>query len=90
MGTSASADRTTEPFRSQFTETLDSATFPMCGPADLLSVMANGRDVFVVGDVELVALELALACGDHLSFPYESGDELVEDVTSALKQTYRP
>jgi hypothetical protein len=89
MPTSTSIDRTPDPLRTQLVETFETATFPLRRPVDLLPVLATGRGVFVDDDVELVALELALACGDQLSFPYESATELADDVASAVRATRR-
>jgi hypothetical protein len=80
-------DRTTEPLRAQLVEAFETTTFPVRRPTALLSAMANGRGVFVVDDVELVALELALTCGESLSFPYETVDDIVDDIVAALRRS---
>jgi hypothetical protein len=90
MDTVPQVDSAVEPLRAQLQETFETATFPVRQPADLLTVMATGRSVFVADGIELVALELAIACGDQLSFPYATAEELVEDVMTALRRSYRP
>jgi hypothetical protein len=72
-------DSSVKLLKRQLKETFSAARYPLCDPADLLSALANGRQVFVVDDVELVPLELALTASDSLSFPYDSPTDLVED-----------
>jgi hypothetical protein len=87
MPPSTSIDPAADPFRTQLVETFETATFPLRRPAELLPALATGSGVFVVDDVELVALELALACGDQLSFPYGSATELADDVVRAVRRS---
>jgi hypothetical protein len=89
MSSPEPSDPTFEPLRAQLLETFEAARFPVRGPADFRAVMSAGRSVFVVDGVELVALELSVTWEDQLSFPYTSADELVEDVTTALRRAHR-
>lgn len=72
-------DTSIDHLKRQLKETFATARYPLHGPADLLSALAEGRGVFVVDDVELVALELALTASDSLSFPYDSPTDLADD-----------
>jgi hypothetical protein len=83
MATLSAVDSAVDPLRAQLTEAFDAGSFPVRRPADLLSLMANGPSVFVVDDHEMAALELALACGETLEFPYERPEDLVDDVVAA-------
>lgn len=84
MATTASTDRATDPLRTQLLDSFESSSFPVRQPNDLLPVIANASPVYVVDGRELVGLELALRCGRHLSFPYETREELVDDLVLAF------
>jgi hypothetical protein len=89
MSYPAPSDPTAEPLRTQLIETFEAAEFPIRGPGDFRTAMAAGRSVFVVDGIELVVLELSITWEDQLSFPYEDPDELVGDVTAALRRGRR-
>jgi hypothetical protein len=76
--------------RRQLSETFETARFPLREPADLLRAMAEGHREFAVGDEELAALELALAVGDDLSFPYRTAEDLVDDVVAGVTDAREP
>jgi hypothetical protein len=90
MVTNGETDSAVEPLRTQLTELFGPEGFPVRRPTDLLPLMATGPAVVVVDEEEVSGLELALTCGEWLSFPYESAEELVDDVVSAqLNGRYR-
>jgi hypothetical protein len=86
MARHATPDASTSLLKRQLEETFATASYPIRSPADLLTVLADGRGVFVVDDAELVALELALAAGESLSFPYDSPGGLVDDFVAPFRE----
>jgi hypothetical protein len=72
--------------RAQFRAAFEGADFPVTDPMDLVPALPNGPGTtFEAGDVSLSAMELASTTGDYQEFPYESVDDLVDDVIGALK-----
>jgi hypothetical protein len=83
MSTTGATDGAVEPLRTQLIEQFGAGRFPVRQPAELLSLLADGPAVLVVDGDEVGVLELALTCGEQLEFPYESVEELVDDVVTA-------
>jgi hypothetical protein len=72
--------------RAQFTEAFRDAEFPVETQMDLLPALPDGPSTtFEAGDVRFSAMELAAKLGGEQDFPYESLDELVDDVMAALE-----
>ncbi|MFA9517695.1 MTH865 family protein [Halopenitus sp. H-Gu1] len=73
--------------RAQFTEAFEDAEFPVETQMDLLPALPNGPSTtFEADDVRFSAMELATKLGGNQDFPYESLEELVDDVIEALEE----
>ncbi|WP_251343913.1 MTH865 family protein [Haloplanus halophilus] len=72
--------------REQFRSAFQGADFPVTDQMDLVPALPNGPGTrFEAGDFSVSAMELAANLDGHQEFPYESVDELVDDVMAALK-----
>ena len=72
--------------REQFRSAFEGADFPVTDQMDLVPALPNGPGTrFEAGDFSVSAMELAANLDGHQSFPYDSVDELVDDVMAALK-----
>jgi len=74
--------------RAQFRTAFESADFPVTDQMDLVPALPNGPGTrFEAGDgaVSISAMELAAKLDGHQDFPYDSVDELVDDVMAALE-----
>ena len=72
--------------REQFTEAFEGADYPVNNQMDLVPALPDGPGTkFEAGDVSLSAMELATKLGGHQEFPYESVEELVDDIIEGLK-----
>ncbi|GAB6863111.1 MTH865 family protein [Haloplanus litoreus] len=72
--------------REQFRSAFEDADFPVTDQMDLVPALPNGPGTrFEAGDFSVSAMELAANLDGHQEFPYESVDELVDDVIAALK-----
>jgi hypothetical protein len=80
MGDDVEAD-----LRDQFRTAFEGADFPVTDPMDLVPALPDGPGTrFEAGDVSLSAMELASTVGDHQEFPYDTVDDLVDDLMAAL------
>jgi hypothetical protein len=71
--------------REQFRAAFESADFPVTGQMDLVPALPDGPGTrFEAGDVSFSAMELAANLDGHQEFPYDSVDDLVDDVMAAL------
>jgi hypothetical protein len=72
--------------RAQFEEAFAGADFPVENQMDLVPALPDGPGTtFEAGDVSFSAMELAANLSGYQEFPYESAEELVDDVMAALK-----
>mgnify|MGYP006295419597 FL=1 len=72
--------------REQFRTAFEGADFPVTDQMDLVPALPDGPGTrFEAGDVSFSAMELAAKLDGHQEFPYESVDELVDDVMAALE-----
>jgi len=72
--------------RDQFRTAFEGADFPVEDPMDLVPALPDGPGTrFEADDVSLSAMELASKTGDHQEFPYDTLDDLVDDVVAGLK-----
>ena len=77
------ADR--DDLREQFTEAFEGADYPVNSPMDLVPVLPNGPGTrFESGDFSMTAMELNTKAGGEQEFPYDSVDELVDDIMDGL------
>jgi hypothetical protein len=73
--------------REQFEDAFGAAEFPVHNQMDLVPALPDGPGTtFEAGDVSFSAMELATKLSGHQEFPYESLDELVDDLMAALKE----
>jgi len=72
--------------REQFTEAFEGADYPVKNQMDLVPALPNGPATkFEAGDVSLTAMEMAAKLGSEQEFPYDSVEELVDDIIVGLK-----
>ncbi|OYR56257.1 MTH865 family protein [Halorubrum halodurans] len=72
--------------REQFMDAFGGADFPVQNQMDLVPALPNGPATkFEAGDVSFTAMELAAKLGSDQDFPYDTPEELVDDVLEALE-----
>ena len=72
--------------RDQLLEAFEGADYPVSNQMDLVPALPNGPGTkFEAGDVSFTAMEMAAKLGGHQEFPYESAQDLVDDVIEGLK-----
>ncbi|MCO8245887.1 MULTISPECIES: MTH865 family protein [unclassified Haladaptatus] len=80
------ADKEAE-FRQQFHDAFEGADYPVSNPMELVPALPNGPGTrFEAGDTSLTAMELATKMNDTQDFPYDTVDELVDDLIEGMKQ----
>ncbi|MFB6256377.1 MAG: MTH865 family protein [Haloplanus sp.] len=80
------SDDVTTDLREQFRAAFEGADFPVTDQMDLVPALPDGPGTrFEAGEVSFSAMELAANLDGHQEFPYESVDELVDDVMTALQ-----
>jgi len=73
--------------RQQFTEAFEGAEYPVNSPMDLVPALPQGPGTkFESGDFSMTAMELNTKAGDAQEFPYETVEELVDDVMNGLEE----
>jgi hypothetical protein len=74
-----------EELREQFVEAFEGADYPISSPMDLVPALPNGPSTkFESGEFSMTAMELNAKLGGG-DFPYETVDELVDDVMARLE-----
>ena len=72
--------------RAQFTRAFEGADYPVETQMDLLPALPDGPTTrFEAGDFAMSAMELGMKLSAHQSFPYESVDDLVDDLLAGLE-----
>ncbi|MFC5279674.1 MTH865 family protein [Halorubrum rubrum] len=72
--------------REQFMDAFGGADFPVQNQMDLVPALPNGPATkFEAGDVSFTAMELAAKLGSAQDFPYDTPEELVDDILDALE-----
>ncbi len=72
--------------RRQFVDAFQGAEYPVTGPMDLVPALPQGPGTkFESGDFSMTAMELNAKASGHQDFPYQTVDELVDDVMTGLK-----
>lgn len=72
--------------RQQFIEAFEGAEYPISSPMDLVPALPDGPATkFESGDFSMTAMELNAKASGHQEFPYETVDELVDDVIAGLE-----
>ena len=73
--------------RQQFTEAFENAEYPVNSPMDLVPALPDGPGTkFESGDFSMTAMELNAKAGGNQEFPYESVEEIVDDLMDALEE----
>lgn len=73
--------------RAQFEEAFGDVDFPVESQMDIVPALPNGpTTTFEAGDVSFSAMELAANISGHQEFPYETLDDLLDDVMAAMKE----
>ena len=73
--------------RQQFTAAFEGADFPVNSPMDLVPALPDGPGTtFESGEFSMTAMELNAKAGGSQEFPYESVEELVDDVIAGLEE----
>ena len=72
--------------RQQFTDAFEGADFPVNSPMDLVPALPQGPGTtFESGEFSMTAMELNTKAGGTQEFPYESVEELVDDIMDGLE-----
>ena len=73
--------------RQQFVEAFEGADYPVNSPMDLVPALPNGpATTFESGDFSMTAMELnSQISSSDAEFPYESVDELVNELMDGLE-----
>ena len=73
--------------REQFTRAFEGADYPVSNQMDLVPALPDGIGTrFEAGDFSMTAMELGTKLSDVQDFPYDSVDEMVDDLIEGLKQ----
>jgi len=75
--------------RQQFVEAFEGADYPVNSPMDLVPALPNGpATTFESGDFSMTAMELnSQISGSDTDFPYDSVDELVDELMESLEDS---
>ncbi len=77
----------TDELRSQLIDGFEGADYPVNSPMDLVPALPNGpATTFESGDVSFTAMELNAQAGGSQSFPYDSVENLVDDIMDGLEE----
>lgn len=72
--------------RAQLADAFAGAEYPVDNQMELVPALPDGPTTrFETDDVSVTAMELATKLGDHQDFPYESADDLVDDVIAGMR-----
>lgn len=73
--------------REQFTRAFEGADYPVSNQMGLVPALPDGPGTrFEAGDFSMSAMELGMKLSSHQDFPYESVDELVDDLMAGVKE----
>lgn len=72
--------------REQMIDAFGGAEYPVSNQMDLVPTLPDGPGTrFEADDVSFTAMELATKLADVQNFPYESAEDLVEDILDGLE-----
>jgi hypothetical protein len=72
--------------RQQFVEAFEGADYPVTSPMDLVPALPDGPATkFESGNFSMTAMELNTKASGNQEFPYETVDDLVDDVMDGLE-----
>ena len=73
--------------RQQLTAAFEDADYPVANQMELVPALPDGpMTKFEADGVSFTAMELATKLGEYQSFPYESVEELVDDIIVGLNE----
>ena len=73
--------------REQFTRAFEGAEYPVENQLDLVPALPDGPGTrFEAGDFSMSAMELGMKLSDAQQFPYESVEELVDDLMAGIEE----
>jgi hypothetical protein len=73
--------------RRQFVEAFEGADYPVTSPMDLVPALPQGPGTkFESGEFSMTAMELSTKASGNQEFPYETVEELVDDVMDGLEE----
>lgn len=73
--------------REQFTDAFEGADYPVDSPMDLVPALPDGpATTFEVGDERITAIELNQEAQGESDFPYDSVDDLVDDLLEGMEE----
>ena len=73
--------------REQFTTAFEGASYPVSNAMQLVPALPNGPSTrFEADEFSMTAMELATKLSDVQEFPYDSVEDLVEDLLAGLEQ----
>jgi hypothetical protein len=76
-----------ENVRQQFREAFEGADYPVNSPMDLVPALPNGpATTFEIGDETITAMELNQEASGEADYPYETVDELVDDLVQGMEE----
>jgi len=72
--------------REQFTRAFEGADYPVENQMDLVPALPDGPGTrFEAGDFSMSAMELGMKLSDVQQFPYDSVEDLVEDLMAGIE-----
>lgn len=73
--------------RQQFIEAFEGADYPVTSPMDLVPALPQGPGTkFESEDFSMTAMELNTKASGNQEFPYETVEDLVDDVMDGLEE----
>jgi len=73
--------------REQLTEAFEGADYPIDNQMDLVPALPDGPGTrFEAGDFSMTAMELGSKLAGTQEFPYETVEELVDDIVAGLEE----
>ena len=73
--------------REQFTRAFEGADYPVENQMDLVPALPDGPGTrFEAGDFSMSAMELGMKLSDVQQFPYDSVEDLVEDLMVGIEE----
>ena len=73
--------------RAQFIEAFEGADFPVENQMDLVPALPEGPSTtFETENHSFTAMELAAKLGDHQEFPYDTPEQLADDIIAGLEK----
>ena len=82
-----SEEEAAEEFRVQLENVFFETLFPVNDPFELIPLLPDGKDtVFNIGNVTISAKDIGMKYNDYQEFPYESRDELIDDIIRSVRE----